>query len=252
MNLNAVQIALSPIVREGDVWKDVITHQRNAGIEVLSGMMSTIGEDYSTLQSIARTGGVRSDEHWEANRRHAVDVAELAARERISLVTFHAGFIPHDSSDHVRGKMLDRLREIADIFAARGVSIALETGQESATTLIDALDALGKPNVGVNFDPANMILYGMGDPVEAVGALASRILQVHIKDALPTQTPGTWGTEVAVGRGAVDWERFFAIATRIMPPVDFVIERESGVLEHQREGDILAARDLIRTHATAI
>jgi sugar phosphate isomerase/epimerase len=248
LGLDTVQLALSPMIREPDVWGEAAARLRDAGIEIVSGMMTTIGEDYSTLQSIARTGGVRPDEHWEANRAHAAAVADLAARERIGLVTFHAGFIPHDSSDHARGRMLDRLRELAEMFESRGVRMAFETGQESAATLLDALEALGKPQVGVNFDPANMILYGMGDPVEAVRLLSRRIVQVHVKDAVPTKVPGTWGTETPVGSGSVDWPRFLAAAMAIEPAVNFIIERESGVQEHTRESDIMAARDLVAAH----
>ncbi len=123
--------------------------------------------------------------------------------------------------------------------------MALETGQESAETLVGVLTQLDRPDVGVNFDPANMILYGMGDPVNAIGRLARFVRQVHVKDALPATVPGRWGEEIPAGRGAVDWDAFFEIANAIDPPVDFVIEREAG---DEREEDIRAARELIETH----
>ncbi|HIA27537.1 MAG TPA: hypothetical protein EYN79_05370, partial [Planctomycetes bacterium] len=87
-----------------------------------------------------------------------------------------------------------------------GVKLALETGQESAATLEGALEALGRSDVGVNFDPANMILYGMGNPVEALVRLAPRVAQIHIKDALASEVAGEWGSEVVVGTGEVDWQ----------------------------------------------
>ncbi len=245
LRISSMQLALSPLVHEPESWRDAVPHLRDAGIEILSGMMATKGEDYSTLQSIARSGGVRLDEHWLANFEHARAVAEIAARHRIHLVTFHAGFIPHDSADHGRGRMLDRLGAIADLFAAHAIDIAFETGQETAATLIDALDALAHPNVGVNFDPANMILYGMGDPIESLRMLAPRVKQIHVKDAKPTARPGAWGSEVVVGTGAVDWKRFFEIAKAIVPPVHFVIEREAGP---NREADIAAAAEVIAAH----
>ncbi|HVP72912.1 MAG TPA: sugar phosphate isomerase/epimerase family protein [Phycisphaerales bacterium] len=250
LRVDAVQLALSPIASGDAKWKDSIAHLRDAGIDILSGMVAMRGEDYSTLQSIARTGGVRPDEHWDANLALARSVAEIAARHRIGLVTFHAGFIPHDSADHSRGRMLDRLGTIADVFRAAGVNIAFETGQETALTLLDALEALNRLNVGVNFDPANMILYGMGDPAEALRLLAPRVRQIHIKDALPTRKPGTWGSETAAGAGAVDWPRFFDIALQIQPPVNFIIEREAGEVGG-RERDIAAARELIAKHLQA-
>ena len=101
----------------------------------------------------------------------------------------------------------------------------------------------------MNFDPANMILYGMGDPVAAVRALAPRIRQVHIKDALPAEVPGTWGREVRVGDGRVSWREFLqavrdanAAAGRDREDIDLVIEREAGAA---RAGDVAHARDLL-------
>jgi sugar phosphate isomerase/epimerase len=240
--MNAVSLALSPMAHEPAPWSDAVTVLRDAGIEVLSGMMAMAGEDYSTLQSIALTGGVRPDATWPANLEHAREVAQIAARHRIGLVTFHAGFIPHVSSDHSRGQMLDRLGVLAELFAAAGVALALETGQETADTLVEALEDLNRGNIGVNFDPANMILYGMGDPIDSLRRLAPWVRQIHVKDALPARTPGTWGSEAPVGEGAVDWRRFFEVARTLPAGVSLVIEREAGAT---READIAKARDLI-------
>ena len=245
IELRCVQLAIGPILHKPTVWGSVIAELRRGGIEIVSGMMAMAGEDYSTLESIARTGGVRLDETWPANRKLAEAVALLAADEGIDLVTFHAGFIPEDRDDPERGKLLDRLRIIAQIFGKRGLRLGFETGQETAATLIEAMDELGCANVGVNFDPANMILYGKGDPVEALQLLAPRVVQIHIKDAVATDIPGTWGTEVPVGEGAVDWPAFFDVALALDPPVNFVIEREAG---EDRSADILAARELIDTY----
>ncbi len=245
IELGSVQLALSPIVHEPTVWGSAVAELRRAGVEIVSGMMAMVGEDYSSLESIARTGGIRLDETWPANQKHAEVVALLAADEGIDLVTFHAGFIPEDRDDPERAKLLDRLRIVAQMFEARGLQLGFETGQETAATLIEAMDELDCPNVGVNFDPANMILYGKGDPVEALRILAPRVVQIHIKDAVPTDTPGTWGTEVPVGEGAVDWPGFFEVALGIDPPVNFIIEREAG---EDRSADIIAARELIDTY----
>jgi L-ribulose-5-phosphate 3-epimerase len=222
--VDAVQLALDP-VRDGR-WAEAgsIAALRAAGITVLSGMMVTVGEDYSTLESIKRTGGLRPDGTWKQNLEAARANATLAARLELKLVTFHAGFLPHDSADGERARMIERLRQVADVFAAAGVSVALETGQESAETLLRVLTDLGHPRLGVNFDPANMILYGMGEPVDALERLAPWVKQVHIQDALPSERAVTWGREVAAGSGAVDWDRFFAVLERDLPDVNLVIE----------------------------
>ncbi len=248
LEINSVQLALGPMLENPLVWGAAIEEIRQAGLQVSSGMMATMGEDYCSLDSIARTGGIRPDETWQANRNLAQRVADLAAKSSIDLVTFHGGFIPEDRNDPEHAKLLDRFRIVADIFKAQDVKLGLETGQESAQTLIDVLEDLDHPNIGVNFDPANMILYGKGEPVEALKLLSSYIVQIHVKDALPTETPGTWGREVPAGQGTVNWAAFFDVAHSIDPPVNFIIEREAGA---DRKDDIAAARDLIAYHIPA-
>jgi sugar phosphate isomerase/epimerase len=157
-------------------------------------------------------------------------------------VTFHAGFLPHDRNDPLRIEMIERLRAIADRFAKHGVRVGFETGQESADTLLEVLHELERPTVGVNFDPANMILYGMGDPLEAMRRLAPRIFQIHIKDAVAAMVPGTWGHEVPAGTGQVDWPAFCEVLRAERLACNLMIEREAG---DDRIGDASRARELV-------
>ena len=226
--LKAVQLALTPLVQNPATWSDTFDRLGGAGIEVLSGMMEPLDEDYSSLEAIARSGGVRPDATWDGNKEMAHAIADCAAAASIGLVTLHAGFIPKNSNDPERGVMLDRLGEVVDVFADRDVQVAFETGQETAATLLEVLGMLDRDHLGVNFDPANMILYGKGDPIESLQALAAHVMQVHIKDAVPAETPGTWGTEMPAGTGAVDWPAFLSIVEGLERPIDLVIEREGG------------------------
>ncbi len=247
--LDAVQLALDPI-RRGE-WDEGETVRvlDGEGVAVVSGMMGMKGEDYSTLESIRRTGGVRTDETWPENLAAAEANAALAQRLGLGLVTFHAGFLPHEQADPERERMLDRLRRLAGVFGSRGVRVALETGQETADTLIAVLDDLNAgPDappapVGVNFDPANMILYGMGDPITAFTRLSHHVAQVHLKDARPTERPGTWGTETPLGDGAVRWPDFFYVYRDADLRCDLVIERESG---ERRVEDVQSAAEYVR------
>ncbi len=240
-----VQLALKPLEWWGRQVKRTVGVLAEAGIGVRSGMMSTVGEDYTDLDTIRRTGGLRPDVHWAANQKLAERTARCASALGLSLVTFHAGFLPHDPADPERTELIGRLQRVADIFADQGVRLGLETGQETAATLLAVLQAVDRPNVGVNFDPANMLLYDMGDPVEALTTLAPHVLQIHVKDAVRTRTPGTWGDEVPAGTGEVDWAAFFGVAADAGLDVDFMIEREAG---EQRLDDIVTARELVRSH----
>jgi L-ribulose-5-phosphate 3-epimerase len=242
LGISRVQLAMSPMVEDASAWGQAVGELRAAGIEVVSGMFSPIGEDYTTLDTIRKTGGIVPDEHWEANLALAAAVAAIAQRESIGTVTFHAGFVPHDESDPDYAKLRDRLITLAGVFADAGCDLLLETGQETADDLLAFLDAVGQPNVGVNFDPANMILYGKGDPILSVGKLINRVKNVHIKDATAATTPGEWGAEVPAGTGEVDWSRFFKVLDEASYKGYLVIEREAG---DDRAGDIATARDLV-------
>ena len=238
-----VQIALDPLRAEPS-WRDFGALAAQQGIQMVSGMFGTIGEDYTTMDTIRRTGGVVPDETWDENWQNIQTIAKLAAGLNIRLVTFHAGFLPHDDRDPGFAKLRDRLRQIADAFAAHNVDLALETGQETADALKDFLQVLERPNVGVNFDPANMILYEKGDPIAALETLSPWLKQCHIKDARRTTHPGTWGDEVAVGTGEVDWRKFFSVLERIGFKGHLCIEREAG---QQRAEDIRAARKFVES-----
>ncbi|HMN96149.1 MAG TPA: sugar phosphate isomerase/epimerase family protein [Phycisphaerales bacterium] len=242
LGLDAIQLALVPAVEEPRRWGDIFARLADAGIAPVSGMLATVGEDYSTLKTIELTGGVRPTATWPATRDLAARVSDLAAERGIPLVTFHAGFIPHDRDDPARAIVLERLRSIVDRASDVGVAVAFETGQESAETLLAALADLDRP-VGINFDPANMLLYGMGDPIEAIEALAGAVVQVHAKDALPSSAAGAWGREVPIGAGAVDWIAFIDRVRRLPRSVNVVIEREAG---ESREEDIARGIALIR------
>ena len=233
---------LDPL-RTGE-WSTKATVDALAGVgaSIVSGMMGMEAEDYSSLESICETGGVRPDEHWDANLRAAHGNAAVARELGIDLVSLHAGFLPHDPSDPERPKLMGRLRELDEAFKGAGIRLAFETGQEDAATLLAVLEELGSDNIGVNFDPANMILYAMGDPVESFERLADHVMQVHIKDATKTLTPGTWGAEVPVGTGEVDWDGFFGVMSSKGLDVGMMIEREAG---DDRVGDIQIARALV-------
>jgi len=235
------QIALDPIrTNEKGGWKDVAQKCRDAGVTLVSGMFGTKGEDYTTLETIRRTGGVVPDATWDENWRNIQQDAELAQQLGLKLVTFHAGFLPHEGEKDAFEKVQGRLRQIADHFGARGIALGLETGQEKVETLVAFLKALSRKNVGVNFDAANIILYGSGDPAAAVKLLLPWVRQCHVKDAVRTKTPGTWGEEVPVGKGQVDWKTILKTLDAGGFSGPLCIEREAG---SARVADIRQARE---------
>lgn len=234
--LSRVQLALNPIAERKAGWENAPEALKAARIEVVSGMVGTVGEDYTTIASIERTGGVVPDETWPQTREVMQKAAKVAGEMRLPLVTFHAGFIPHDPSDPAFEKVASRVSEVVDLFAAAGTKVALETGQEPAEALESFLGR-NEP-LGVNFDPANMLLYASGDPIDALRRLLRNVIQVHLKDANPSDMKGEWGTEVPVGQGSVDWPAFFRTLDQGGYRGDLVIEREAG---NNRVADVRTA-----------
>ncbi len=240
--IRRVQLALDPLRESPGVWGETPALFKQSGVTIVSGMFGCVGEDYSTLDTIRMTGGIAPDATWEQNRANIQATVALAKRLGLKLVTFHAGFLPHDEKDPAFAKLRQRLAETADAFAAEQITLGLETGQETAADLVQLLKKLNRPNVGVNFDPANMLLYDKGNPIAALRLLGPWIRQVHIKDARRTRVPGTWGEEVTVGTGEVDWPVFFATLRELNFAGDFVIEREAGT---QRVADIRTAKEVV-------
>lgn len=228
IGLNRVQLDLDPFREHAAAWSDAPVLFAESGIQPVSGMFRTVGEDYSTLETIRVTGGVVPDSTWEQNWSNAQVTARTATRLGLSLVMFHAGFLPHDPNDPAFKKLAGRVSKIARLFAESGITLGLETGQETAAELKVFLEILNEPNVAVNFDPANMLLYDKGDPVEALRTLGPWVKGVHLKDAFKTKVPGTWGEERAVGTGEVDWSGFFTALADVEYQGWLCFEREAG------------------------
>ena len=245
LGIDQVNLALKPAVREGgEAYLDAVRRE-NWTISA-----TTIGfahEDYSTLESIRATGGILPDHEWPENRRTVVRAAAITAELGVRYLTMHAGFIDSDDPAHAR-RLRDRLLLLADEAGQRGLALLLETGQETADSLRELLEELHHPALGVNFDPANMILYGKGDPVRAVSVLGPWIKHVHVKDAVRTRQPGTWGTEVPWGEGEVGSEAFLRALQEVGFAGALAIEREAG---DNRLGDIQRAAERLAGHSAA-
>lgn len=231
------QLDLDPLRENAAVWGTLPAVLADAGIRAVSGMFRTVGEDYTTPETIRQTGGLVPDATWDANWKNLQDTVRNARLLGLDLVMTHAGFLPHEPADPTFDKMLGRMRQVARLFADHGLTLCCETGQESAAALVTFLEHLAEPNVAVNFDPANMLLYHNGDPIAALRALGPRVRSCHLKDATVPVVPGSWGEEVPVGTGQVDWPAFFTTMAEIRYPGFFCFEREAG---DQRGRDLAA------------
>ncbi len=247
--VKGIHLALGPFIapdeRHGaaeskETWEFVKSQVKSGKWNLMSTMVGTIGEDYSTLETIKKTGGIVPDANWEGNKKIVTAGAKLTKELGCRYMSLHAGFLD-ESDPKAFATFVERVTWMRDEAKKYGVTILLESGQETAADLVKFLEKV--PGVYVNFDPANMILYGKGEPREAVALLAPWVRQVHVKDALFTEKPGTWGTEVPWGDGAVGARAFIAELEKAGFTGNYVIEREGG---DSRASDIgLAAERLM-------
>lgn len=226
---------------EGD---DMPKAAKSAGFTMTGAMLGFPGEDYTTPQTIQATGGFGPaqlrEERLNCLRWGLTRTKELG----LSDLSLHAGYIPAITSSE-RRLFLDTWAQAAQLASDAGVTLAFETGQETADTLRVALDQLKSPALKINFDPANMLLYDMGDPLRAIEILAPDIRSVHAKDAKRPKVNGQWGEEVPLGHGEVNIPEFIHTLKRVGFSGPICIEREVGN-QQQRFVDIRSGIEFLK------
>jgi sugar phosphate isomerase/epimerase len=245
LGINAVQIACGdPHHASWDEGEQMPAAALASGIVMTSAMLGFPGEDYSSPATIMKTGGFGDP----ALRPERLDRLRWALDRTLALglnsLTLHAGFLPA-ADDPGREAFLDTLAQAATLAAAKDVTLAFETGQETADLLRSTLDELNSPHLKVNFDPANMLLYDMGDPVRAVEVLGPDIHSVHVKDANRPRIAGEWGQEVPLGQGQVNIKKFIEALKRNGFTGPLIVEREVGN-QSERLRDVAAGLAYLR------
>jgi len=223
----------------------IVETVEQAGIEISATCIGYPTEDYSSIARIAKTGGYLPDECFDERFKLTKRVRDVTVRLGARMLATHIGFVPHDTTSSTYATMVDRLKKVTDALGEMGITLLMETGQEPPEALVNFIRAVGRPNIRVNFDPANMILYGVGQPTEAVDVLKDYIVHVHAKDATWSGAPGKeWGQEVVLGTGQADIPRIVAKLKAYGFTGPLVIEREAG---ENRIADVKAAVKLLRS-----
>ena len=221
-------------------------------IVLTSAVCAYEGEDYSSVKLVHDTVGFTNADLRAPRIERTKAVSDFAAQLGIHALSCHIGFVPSDTTLPLYGELCDVARTLCDHCAANGQDFALETGQESAETLLAFLRDVGRPNLKVNFDPANLVMYGLGDPVEALKQLGSHVLSVHCKDGTPPEPgSGKLGSEVALGMGDVDFPDFLRQLHVMHYKGVLSIEREEPDAM-QREDDIRLAMARLQQWQTEI
>jgi len=170
--------------------------------------------------------------------------ADFAKRIGVTDIVTHAGFIPENPADGEYIKIVAALREVAVYCKNLGVYFNFETGQETPITLKRCIQDIGTDNLGINLDPANLLMYGKGNPVDAVGVFGEYVRAMHIKDGEYPTNGMSLGHERALGEGMVDFPALLARLHAIGFDGTLIIERE--IEGPQQQVDIVKARDMVK------
>jgi sugar phosphate isomerase/epimerase len=213
--------------RTPDVARRFLDRLASLGIRLTAVFGGFEGESYADIPTVMRTVGLVPPATRAARLDEMREIADFARTLEVDVVALHLGFVPHDRGAASYIDAVVVTRQLCEHCRCNRQALHLETGQERADTLLQFLRDVDRDNLFVNFDPANMILYGSGEPIPALELVGRYVHSVHCKDATWAARPGEeFGAEVALGDGAVNFERFLRTLDSIGYTGPLTIERE--------------------------
>jgi L-ribulose-5-phosphate 3-epimerase len=239
LGIHAGQLGVPPEMSCDAALNDWELALKEGRVAITSSVCSYSGEDYSNLESVHRTVGF-TNKAFRADRiARTKEVSRFASALGIRALSCHLGFIPSDSKEALYQELRDLTRFLCETCSEHHQDFVLETGQESAEVLLGFIADVNRNNLKVNFDPANMVMYGSGNPLAALEILSSHVLSVHCKDAISpaADTAGLLGEECVLGKGEVDFPAFLKQLQKMNYQGLLSIEREAPD-PNQRLADI--------------
>ena len=196
-------------------------------VEISSIWAGWSGPQVWDLVSGPSTLGIVPVEYRYQRMQELMKAADFAIMLGVHEIETHIGFVPEDHQSHEYHSFLCATKYVADYCKSKGVRFNFETGQETPVNLMRLILDLENDYVGINLDPANLIIYGSANPIDSLGIFADRIRGVHIKDADYTTDPRKMGTERVVGEGSVNFPVFLEkLINQYGYKGDLFIERE--------------------------
>lgn len=238
--LRAIQLGIPPVIDCAAAVEDWKAALASSPIILTSAVCCYDGEDYSDLERVHESVGFTNAKYRSERIARTKEIANFAREFGLHAVSCHIGFIPVDTSDPLYAQLIGVARELCDAMAKNSQNFVLETGQESAPVLLQFFADVDRTNLKINFDPANLILYGYSDPVQALKLLQHHVVSVHCKDGRSPAGAGLLGKECALGDGEVDFPAFIRQLKQMNYTGPLTIEREEPNLA-QKIADIHTA-----------
>ena len=204
------------------------------------------GESYADIPTVKETVGLVPLATRASRTQEMKEISDFARLLGVDVVGLHVGFVPHDTTDPDYAGVLEVTREVCDHARDNNQNVHLETGQEPADVLLRFLQDTERDNLFINFDPANLILYGVGQPLDDLRRVGSYVRSVHMKDGTWSDQPGvTWGCEVPLGEGDVNIPAYMELLKEIGYEGPLTIEREIPEEAERQKTEIKGALDLL-------
>lgn len=216
---------------------------KKSGLTVTTVFCGFDGERYDDIPTVQQTVGLVPKSTRAARVKKARQIADFAKILGVKNVAAHIGFVPEDHADPDYKEIVRTVGQFADHLKKNRQNLCLETGQETGECLLRFIQDVKRSNVKVNFDPANMILYGSGEPIPALKLVGKYVAGVHAKDGIWPTEKDKLGTEVPLGKGKVNIPRFVQTLADLGYKGPLTIERE--ITGDQQKKDIVKARKLL-------
>ena len=211
---------------DGDLVKRLLESLQKYQIEATSVVVGGPGKEVWDFYQGPLTIGLAPKATRAARIAHIKKASDFAKQCGIPAVQTHCGFIPENPNDPVYKELVTAMRDVVSYCKRNGQNFRYETGQETPITLVRAIGDVGLDNQGVNFDLANLILYGKANPVDAIELLGPYVQGIHAKDGMWPTNPKQLGEEVAIGKGKVDFPRIIERLKQLNYRGAVTIERE--------------------------
>lgn len=159
--------------------------------------------------------------------------ADFAVSIGAPAIITHCGFIPENMTDPEYQPIVDAIGEVARYCESKHLGFWFETGQETPVVLLRTFERIGTNNLGINLDPANLIMYGKANPIDSLDVIGKFVTNIHVKDGLYPTDGDNLGKEVPAGEGKVNFPEFVQKLKELKFDGEFIIEREiSGQQQH--------------------
>ncbi len=227
----------------------------DAGITITAVFGGFEGESYADIATTAETVGLVPEGTRAARVQEMKEISDFTRLLGCDTVALHIGFVPEDESSESYQNLIETTRDLLDHIKSNGQKLHLETGQETADHLLHFISNVQRDNLFINFDPANMILYGTGEPIAALKKVGHLVRSIHCKDATwaaPEVRGTAWGQEVALGDGDVGMENYLRTLLEIGYTGPLTIEREIPQDPVRQKADIGQAVHLLEALRTKI